>query len=84
MNTDIFHMSTTGREGSPLYIHSGQNRQKIQSERVVFVNSALKIQYRIVKNTLLQTDFSAILPTGESQCNKGSRNLESWQHSNRA
>jgi len=30
----------------------------------VFVNSALKLQYYIVKNTLLQTAFWAILPTG--------------------
>jgi len=28
------------------------------------LNSALKIQCRIVKNTLLQTAFSAMLPTG--------------------
>jgi len=31
---------------------------------VFFVNSALKIQCNIVKNTLLQTAFSAIFPTG--------------------
>jgi len=30
----------------------------------VYVNSSLKIQCHIVKNTLLQTAFSAILPTG--------------------
>jgi len=29
----------------------------------IFVNSALKIQRHIVKNTLLQTAFSAILST---------------------
>jgi len=40
---------------------NGQNRQKKQSE-----GSVLKIQYHIVKNTLLQlTAFSAILPTGQ-------------------
>jgi len=35
-----------------------------QSEECVFVNSALKIPCHVVKNTLLQTAFSAILPTG--------------------
>jgi len=30
----------------------------------IFVNSALKIQCHVVKNTLLETAFSAILPTG--------------------
>jgi len=40
---------------------------KQQSEGVLFfVNSAFKIQYQIVKNTLSQTAFSAILPTGYS------------------
>jgi len=34
-----------------------------------FVNSALKIQCRIVKNPLLQTAFSAILPLGIT-CNQ--------------
>jgi len=44
---------------------SGQNCQKKNSlKECVFVNLALKIQYHIVKYTLLQTDFSAILPTG--------------------
>jgi len=44
---------------------SGQNLQKKQSEGVsaFFFSSALKIQYHIVKNTLLQTAFSAIFPT---------------------
>jgi len=37
---------------------SGQNRQKKQSEGVRF-----KRQCHIVKNTLLKTAFSAILPT---------------------
>jgi len=36
---------------------------KKQSERVRFC-SALKLQCHIVKNTFLQTAFSAILPTG--------------------
>jgi len=36
---------------------------KRKSEEVN-VNSALKIQYQIVKNTLVQTAFSAMLPTG--------------------
>jgi len=31
----------------------------------VFLNSALKIQYHVVTNTLQQTAFSAILPTGK-------------------
>jgi len=42
-------------------------RQKKRSggvEECVFVNPALKIQCQIVKNILLQTDFSVILPTG--------------------
>jgi len=33
-------------------------------ECVFFVNSALKIQCHIVKNTLLQMAFSGIFPTG--------------------
>jgi len=38
---------------------------KIQSEGDTFlVNLALKIQCHVVKNTLLQTSFSAIFPTG--------------------
>jgi len=37
-------------------------------EEYIFVNSALKIQcHHVVKNTLLQTAFSAILPTGVIQ-----------------
>jgi len=39
---------------------SEQNLQKNSLKESVFVNSALKI----VKNILLQTAFSAILPTG--------------------
>jgi len=35
---------------------------KKQSEGVFFANSALNIQRHIVKNTLLQTAFSAICP----------------------
>jgi len=35
-----------------------------QSERARFVNLALKIQCHVVKNTLLQAAFSAILSTG--------------------
>jgi len=39
---------------------------KKQSEGAhFFVNSALKIQCHAVKNTLLLTAFSAILPTGK-------------------
>jgi len=38
---------------------------KKQSEGVRFVNSALKIQCHVVKKTILQTAFSAILPTGK-------------------
>jgi len=30
----------------------------------IFINSALKMQCRVVKNTLVQTAFSVILPTG--------------------
>jgi len=47
-----------------LFLPSGQNCQKKQSEvKCVFVNSVLKIQCHIDKNTL-HTAFSAILPTG--------------------
>jgi len=35
-------------------------------ESDVFVNSALKIQCHVVDNTLLQTAFSVILPTGKN------------------
>jgi len=35
----------------------------------VFVNSALKIQYHVVKNTLPHTAFSVILPTGKFRKN---------------
>jgi len=38
---------------------SGKNRQKKKKE-CVFVNSALKMHCHVVKNTLLQTAFSAI------------------------
>jgi len=41
---------------------SRQNRNSLME--CVFVNSAIKIQCHVVKNTLLQTAFSAILPTG--------------------
>jgi len=37
--------------------------QKNILKESVFVNSALKLQCHIVENTLLQTVFSAILPT---------------------
>jgi len=46
-------------------VPSGQNRQKTAWRS--FINSALKIQCHIVKNTLLQNAqnaFSVILPTG--------------------
>jgi len=46
---------------------SEQNRKKKNSPKeCVFVNSALKlkIQCHVVKNTLIQTALSAILPTG--------------------
>jgi len=36
---------------------SGQNRQKDSLKECVFVNSALNLQCRIVKNTLLQIVF---------------------------
>jgi len=50
---------------------SVQNRQKKNSlSECVFVNSALKIQCHIVKNTLLHTAFSAILPTAKSKIKK--------------
>jgi len=42
----------------------GKIAKKSSLNECVFVNSALKIQRHIVKNTLLQTAFSAILPTG--------------------
>jgi len=42
-------------------VPSGQNGQKISLKECVYINSALKIQCIIVKNTLLQTAF---LPTG--------------------
>jgi len=42
-----------------------QNRQTVRRS-AFFVNSALKIHYHIVKNTLPQTAFSEILPTGKS------------------
>jgi len=55
-------------------IPSGQNRQK--GVRFFFVNWALKIQCHIVKNTLPQTAFSGVLPTGLlSQLDFGLRNL---------
>jgi len=48
-------------EGLP----SGQiTKKKNNLKEYVYVNSALKIQYHTVKNTLLQTAFSAILPAG--------------------
>jgi len=40
----------------------GKNRQK-QSEGVRFVIQHSKIQRHVVKNTLLQTAFSVVLPT---------------------
>jgi len=40
-----------------LDIPSGQNRQKNSLKVCIFVNSALKLQCHIIKNTLLQTDF---------------------------
>jgi len=53
------------------------NREITQSAKLpkkqskgVFVNSALKIQCHVVKKkTLLQTAFSAILPTGKHPLN---------------
>jgi len=44
--------------------NNGKNRQKSSLKKCVFVNSALNIQCHVIKNTLLQTAFSAILPTG--------------------
>jgi len=45
-------------------IHSGQNRQKTVWRSAFFVNSALKIQCDIFKNTLLQTVFRRFCPLG--------------------
>jgi len=42
----------------------GKIDKKNSVKECVFVNSALKIQCHVVNNTLLQTAFSAILPTG--------------------
>jgi len=44
---------------------NGQNCQKNSLKERVFVHLALKLQYYIVKNTLLQTAFTTILPTGQ-------------------
>jgi len=44
---------------------SGQNRQKNSLKCIFVINSALKIQCHIVKNTLLQTAFSVILSAGK-------------------
>jgi len=41
----------------------GKTAKKTVSEGVLFVNSALKLQHHIVKNTLLQTDFSSLIST---------------------
>jgi len=41
---------------------------KKQSKGVRFVNSALKIQCLVVKNTLLKIAFSTIFPTGKERC----------------
>jgi len=41
--------------------------EKSSLKECVFVNWALKIQCHVVKNTLLQTAFSAILPTGKGR-----------------
>jgi len=50
-------------------IKKSQKNQNSQTNQIslkecIFFNSALKLQCNIVKNTLLQTAFSAILPTG--------------------
>jgi len=45
-----------------LTLPSGKNRQKAVWRSAFLVNSALKIQCHIVKNTLPQAAFSAILP----------------------
>jgi len=44
--------------------------KKTVQRSAFFVNSVLKIQCRIVKNTLLQTAFLAILPTGKGERNQ--------------
>jgi len=44
----------------------GKLAKKGSLKECVFVNSALKTQCHIVKITLLQTVFLAILPTGKS------------------
>jgi len=52
------------KQGKKKIFSSGQNRQKSSLEECGFINLALKIQCYIVKNTLLQSAFSMILPTG--------------------
>ena len=41
-----------------------ENGKKVTVKEWVFVESAFKMQYHIVKNTLPRTAFSAILPAG--------------------
>jgi len=45
------------------YFPVGKIAKKSSLKKSVFGNSALKIQCHVVKYTLLQTAFSAILPT---------------------
>jgi len=60
-------------KGNPLFdFIVGLNESNMLTEvkknslkECVFVNSALNIQCHVVENTLLQTAFSAILPTGQ-------------------
>jgi len=80
---ECFEIETTVNFGESLRllfaqktsIPSGQNRQKNSLKECVkecvFVNSALKIQCHVVKYTLLQTAFSAILLTGRSVLRTG-------------
>jgi len=42
----------------------GKTAKKYSLKECVFVNLTLKIQCNVVKNTLLQTALSAILPAG--------------------
>jgi len=44
---------------------SGHNRQNSSLKECFFINSALKIQWHIVKNTFLQTAFSVIFSIGK-------------------
>jgi len=61
-------------------IPSGKNCQKNSPKECVFVNSALKLQFHVVKkSTFLQTAFSAIFPTRLDQHSRANSHfLLSW------